>query len=240
VELGGGLRVGEPGTELRAQLGHRAVEARGAQHVVQPVPLRRGVVHVVGRNEGQSHRAGGADQLCVQPRVVRQPVALQLDPGAVAAEDVGQPAGRGLCKARPILRGQQRGRHCALAAAGEAQQPIRMARDVVDGQPRRPLGARELAHADQPAEVAVARLVFGQEEQVRAVGQGEFRADDGMQPGRPRRAPEGHGPVQPVVVRRGQGRHAERDGPRDQRLGRRRAVEQRVMGVAVQLAVHDD
>ena len=60
-----------------------------------------------------------------------------------------------------------------------------------------------------------------------------------MQPRRLRGADEPDRPVQPVVVGDGQPGQAQLDGPFDQVVRRGRAIEEREVGVAVELGVRD-
>ena len=53
---------------------------------------------------------------------------------------------------------------------------------------------------DQPAQVGIPGLGFGQQRQVRAVHQRDLGADDYMQGGAPRRRHKTDGPAQAVVV----------------------------------------
>ena len=138
--------------------------AGGGEHVVQAMAVRRGVMHVVGGDDSQANCFGYRQQSGDQPVVVGQPVALQLDPQPVAAEDLRQLARRAHGLRRIV--GQHRLGHRALPAARQAEQPAGMLRHVFDGQQRRAFRAGQLADGDQPAEVGVAGLRLGQQRQV--------------------------------------------------------------------------
>ena len=64
------------GALVRAQLGEGQVVARGGEHVVQAVIVRRDIMNVVGRDDISAHRRGHGQQPRDQPVVVGQPVAL--------------------------------------------------------------------------------------------------------------------------------------------------------------------
>jgi len=132
---------------------------------------------VVRRHHGQAALLCGHNQPGTQPCIIRQPVALHLDPRSIAAEDVGKPA-RGPPRARCVTLQHGRG-HRSLPASRQAQQPACVPGHIFDGQVGLALASRQLPDADQPAEISISRLRFRQQGQVRAMGQGELRADDG-------------------------------------------------------------
>jgi len=69
------------------------------------------------------------------------------------------------------------------------------------------------------------------------IGQADLGADDGFEPSLPRRPPEAHRAVQAIVIGEGQRRIAQRHGPLDQRLGRRGAIKEGVVAMAMELDV---
>ena len=107
-------------------------------------------------------------------------------------------------------------------------------------QPRRALGLSPVRQGDELAEVGVAARRLGQQRQVRCavtVRQRDLRAQQRLDPRRFRRADEGHGPVQPVVIGEGQRGHFQGRRVFDQSLRRDHAVQQAVAGMGVQFDV---
>ena len=93
-------------------------------------------------------------------------------------------------------------------------------------------GARE-----QSAEIGVARLCFGQQRQVAAIGQRDLGPDDGVKIGLGRGAPKTDRPGQRMVVGQRQTVQANFLGAGHQRLGRRGSVEEGKVAVAMELGI---
>ena len=215
------------------------------------------VVDVAG---GDQVETGGHRQLgegVVADRVGGEAVIPQLDgdvvPAEVGHQSVEGPAGRGRAAVGEALG------HRGLATAGEDQPVVVAPRAAHPAQldqtfvadPRRPLLPRQLALADRPAEQGVALRVAGEDEEVFAhrVGragsrqvhgrlfQGELGTEHGGQADGSRRLGEADDAVEAVVVGEGQGLEVEPGRLLGQLLGVRRAVEEREVGVAVELGV---
>ncbi len=173
------------------------------------------------------------------------PVDLQAQVGVLAIEG-GQPAGVAGCSL-PVA-GPQQAFHPARPAAAEADQALAVGLQVGPGQAH---GGRDLAlrlgldQRREPAQRAVARRTCGQQHQ--AAGRGRRpdlrlgrghrgrHAQDGHDPGLPAGAVKGHHAVEGVEVGQGQVGHAPGGGPRCQAGHRRRAAEQGIVGMDVQV-----
>ena len=141
IELGRIVRAG-PGS----QLGQSDEVLGREEDVAQPVLLDGRVVDVVGGDHGQPGRPRDRQQARIEPGIVGQPVPLQFDPHPLTAEDVGQLARGPRRNLRVVC--QHGSRHRAPAAPGQAQQPLRTPRHVLDRQQRAALAARQLPDAD--------------------------------------------------------------------------------------------
>ncbi len=216
----------------------------GVQRGVHP-DRHQGVLQV-GAGDRVGVRVAGGDQLDPQPlgQLGEQPVAagvaapvgaLQLDREPLAAEHRPQRPGGVLGLAQPALADQP-GDVPVAGAAGQAVQPLGVGRELLERRRRCPavVGVRQ---RDQPAEVAVAPLVLGEQRHVRAVGQRQLAAGDRAQAGVAGCAGELHRPAEAVVVGQGEGVVAQLGGALGDldRLGG--AVQERVAGVGVQLGV---
>ena len=93
---------------------------------------------------------------------------LDLDVDLVAAEDLHQPVELG-SRARPGRPSQQRLADAARQAAGERDQPARVALQQLEVDARLVVVALEVAGRDELDEVVVAGRVLGQQRQVRPV-----------------------------------------------------------------------
>ena len=188
-----------------------------------------------------------------EPAVTRAVVAperpLQLDPEAVGPEGPQQPPGQlggaGRVPALPAPR------HGAVAgAAGEADQPLGVALELVDGKRRRERLSHRLALSraavglgDQPAEARPAPRVLDQQGDVDRARHPprhlhrQLAADDGADPDPRTGVRELHRATDVVVIGQGQGLVTEvrRSG---RQLGRIRGpVQEGVGAVAVELYV---
>ena len=176
-------------------------------------------------------------------------VIPQLHEHVLAPERVDQLVERSPCCARAIAC--ERSRHRALATAGEKQvaSAAQLAGELGELQPRCPLLAAQLRPADRAGERGVAVDAVGEHHDVMAPRIGsavarlhgperQLRPEHRGHVQRARRLGEAHHPVETVVV--GERETAE---PQPRRLLHQLvrmagAVEEREVGVAVQLRVH--
>ena len=98
------------------------------EHVLEPLPLARGVMDLVADHDRQAGGLRQLDEAGDEPVVVRGEVVGQLDE-QVAVGKVPRPAFRGRAGRRPVA-GEQVARHLAVATAGERHE---MAARVVEG-----------------------------------------------------------------------------------------------------------
>ena len=238
--------------ELHAVLVTDELAHADAQHEVLGVGIfLPEVVQVVGTDDLEAHLAGELAQRVVETRLADAVVGhdlgalvLQLDVEVVLAEDVDE----GL---RPLLGDfvlaavDGLGDDAGDAGAGRqdavmilAQRLERDARFVVEALRG---GIRDDAH-----EVAVTAVVLGEQDHVielgtlvareRGVGREvDLAADDGLDAGLDGRLVELRAAVHVAVIGDGDGGHAELLGPRAQLVDARRAVEQGVLRMHVQV-----
>ncbi len=223
----------------------------GGQGGGQREPGRRGVVHVVGGHRGDApldgqHRqgvvTGGVDGIAVVP---------ELDSHLLTAEPVDQVVERPPGGGGPT--GGEAGGEGALAASGEDVPVAAMALGQrVEGDDRLPLlSSRQVGLGDDPAEAGIALGVPGQHDQVGAVGVGHADPDmRATRPGDGELGPEhggqAEGPgglgeadhaVETVVIGQGEAGQTQPGRLGDQLVGMAGTVEEREVGVGVQLGV---
>ena len=243
-----GLEVEGAALELHAVgLVDGGVGADAQQHVVRVLLLRRGVVRVVGERERQFELARELDEPRRVARELLLPVLLQLDPVA-PAEEVAVPA-EGLARGvvAPLL---QRRQHLARGAGGEREQALVVLGQQLAVDARLVVEAFEVGRRRQPQQVAPARLVLGEQRQVvggallrvavvAAAGRDvRLEADDGVDALRARLLVELERAVERPVVGDGEGVLPQRLRPRDEVGDGAHPVEQRVLGVRMQVCVH--
>ena len=261
------LGAAQPELGVGTALGVRLVEGGAVadrdQHVLQLVPLACVVVHVAGPDHAHAGTLGEPHERLVARAVAVDVVVLQLD------EDLLDPEPADEARERRGRLGAPSGLHedrdASLAAAGEHDQPRCVAfergkRDHgVDATRllRAAVGLTEpVSEAGEAAQVRVALARLGQQREMRAhlavladvrrrvvfgrrFGDGQFEAGDGPQPLGAGGACELHRTEHAVVVGERERRVTLLDGGAHQLVGTRRAVEQRVVGVQVQLDVGD-
>ena len=253
--LGGAeVELGVGAAEAVALLQRAAVPDRH-QRVLEAVPEALVVVDVAGGDGAHADPPGELGQRPVPVAVAEDQVVLELDEDVLPAEPSDPVAEDGLGLGRPAALHQQR--HRPLPAAGQADQAPAVAGQPGDGEagveapllPTLGVGLLDaVGEADQPAEVAVALPGLGEQGQVMALlaqvldagrvpGQGQLDAGDGLEPELGAEPGEDHGSEEIVVVGDGQAAVAELDRPLDQLLGMGGAVEERVVGVQVELGV---
>ena len=208
--------------------------------------LRADVMKIVRQDEWESNLRCELEELLVQSLLLWEAVILHLKVEAVFAEDVAV-APRKRTRMLPVinLKGT---RDLAVQAAGESDQPLRILREVLKVDARLVVHAVEVRVGDETAEVAVARCVRGEQDEVkgllvclpllvthattRNVG---LHADDRLDPTLRRRLDKLHRPVEGAVVSNGDGVHAERLRLVHERIDLAHAVEQAELGVDVEM-----
>ena len=245
------------GTALAVALVQRQAVLDRDQHVLQAAPVALVVVHVAGAHHRHARRRRQTHERAVARAVVEHQVVLQLDEDVVGAEPPDQALEFGGRVAQPADLGQAG--DAARATAAEHDQPLAVRRQLLDGQagvqpPRLFAGVALLLQAEgeagEAAEVGVAALILGQQREVGSprqgvavrrrigrMGQRQLQARDGAQPRLLGRAGELHGAEQAVVVGERQRAMALRPRRLDQLVDARRALQQRVVAVRVQLHV---
>ena len=219
----------------------RAVEGGAVadrdQHVVQPVPRACVIVRVARRHDAEARVPRQRDQGAGEGQVAPHVVPLQLDVEALRAEHRPTPLGEGPGRPPPPM--PERPRQQAVAAAGEDDEPRVALLEGGEVEPRvAPVGAPEMRRGEQAAEVGVAFGGFGEQRDVRAVGERHLGAGDRLEAEPLRLLRERHRAVQPVVIGERERREAQLGGRERELLGQRGAVQKRERGVTMQLGVH--
>ena len=245
--LGCGLDVELVGFELQAA---RRVEvvarAHAQQHVVCLGLLLADVVKVVGDDQRETDLRGEPEQLAVEPCLLRDAMVLELEVEAVLAEDLLVLA-RDLASQLPVLDLERLGDLAAKARA-EADEALAVLRKVLTIDARLVVVAIDVGVGDEAAEVLIAPVVLGQEDQVeglavglallvrhRPAGNVGLDADDRLDALVLRRLVERDGAVEGAVVRDGHRIHA-LGGRRVDQLGDpAEAVEQAEFGMGVEV-----
>ena len=167
------------GTDEAQRLVNGGVVARRHQRVLQPVPLRRVVVHVVGRHHSRAGLARQRRQLPVPHHVALQKVLLQLHVHRIPSEPlqvvVQQPQRLG----RTPL--QRRRRQRPVPTARQQRQPPGVLRQQTRVQTRLAT-VRRVGQREQPRQVAVPLPRPRQQCHSRPVRQRQFAAGDRLQP----------------------------------------------------------
>ncbi len=241
------------------RVAHQRAGLDAEQRVVGEVVVAARVVAVVGGQQGRAELPGDLDQLGVGVALGGQPVVLQLDEQAVAAEDVLQ-AARLLQRPGRIAL-DERLQHVATEAAGGGDEALVVALQQLPVQAGLVVVALEEGQAGQLDEVAVAGVALGQQGEVVVELAAALRVAPGVVHPAPagralravvvghvglgaehRRDPLGlagpvevEDPVHVAVVRDADGRLPVGRRRRDQVLDPRRAVEHRVLGVDVEV-----
>ena len=172
---------------------------------------------LVGRHQRQVLGIGQVDQPLLGLRLLGQAVAADLDVEA-AGEEPGQ-LGQGLA-GRLVLAGEQQAADRALGAAGQGDQALGMAAEIVPADLRHLAGvAFHVGQADQLQQVAVAGLVLRQQHDLvrrrlvavvrrrLVAAQPDLAADDRLQAGIGGGQREFEGAEEVAAVGDGHGRH---------------------------------
>ncbi len=156
------------------------------QDVVQLAALGQRVVDVVGHHDRQPELGGQAGQLTDQPVVVGQQVMGQLDrePVEPASVPLGDRPGPG-----PIADPQP-ARDLALATARQPDEALAVRRQQLLAEARPALRPGQVGPRHEPAQAPVARVVTGQQHEMRAARRRpdppQVRAHDGAMAGQAR------------------------------------------------------
>ncbi len=224
------------GPRARAHLGERALVAQRAEHIVHHARARIGVVHIVRDHPRDRECARDVDERPDERALLFESVVPAFD-GDAAAEDVDE---RGGGLARLVLEpARDEPRHPAARAAREREQSARMLREHVERHRRltaRPLHARL---GDEHGQIPVALAILGEQHQVCGARHfyGELGPHDAIDPRFARRLRERDDAAELVVIGERERAVAERLRARYERLGRRRTVQQRERGMAVEFDV---
>ena len=224
--LGGRLEPEVVRLELHPAGGVEVVAGADAQQdVVRLGLVLADVVQVVRDDERQAGLRRQPEELLVQPALLGQAVVLELEVEALRAEDVAVLAGQ-VAGQLPVV-GLERPRDLAAEARRQPDQALAVPGEVLAVDPRLVVVAVDVGVGDQPAQVAVADQVLGQQDQVEGLGVGlaflvghrpprdvRLDADDRPDPPGGRRLVEGHGAVERAVVGQGQRVEAELRGAR--------------------------
>ena len=220
--------------------------ADAQQDVVGAPVLPPQVVDVVGADERQIEVAGHRQEAGVHDPLLVDALVLHLEEEVAGTEDV--PIG-GRRLARPLrLLGAEARRHLALQAAAQADEPLRVPGQQLLVDPRLVVEALGVAGGDQLDEVVIAGEVLGQEHEVvvglprraaplaTAAGRDvDLAAEDRLDPPFPRLVVEHHAREHVAVLGDGEGRCAGLPGVVEQLTDAAGAVEQRVLGVEVEM-----
>ena len=173
------------------------------------------VVEVVGHDQRQAGLGRQPQELLVEPALLGQAMVLELEEEAVLAEDVAVLAGQ-LAGELPVV-GLERPGDLAAETGRQADQALAVAGEVLAIDPRLVVVAVEVGVGHEPAQVPVADVVLGQQDQVERLGVGlallvghrppgdiGLDADDRLDPLRRGRLVEGDGAVERPVVGQGE------------------------------------
>ena len=166
---------------------------------------------------------------------------LQLDVDVVAAEDLDEPVELGRRVRRPALL--ERLADAAREAAGQRDHPARVPLEQLPVDAGLVVVALEVAEARELDQVPVALVVGGEQCQVRValllraaiVGDVDLAADHRLDAGALRRLEELHRAGHRAVIGERDRRHLELGRPRDEVRDPAGAVEDRVLGVDVEM-----
>ena len=219
----------------------RVARLDAEQRLVRARVLVQEVVDVAGRDERQLPLFGERDEVRVDPRLRLEVRVLELDVDVVAAEDLRQPVELGLGVLRPALL--ERLADAAREAAGERDQARRVALEQLPVDARLVVVALEVAEARELDQVAVARVVGREEREVRValllrapvVGDVDLAAEDRLHALLARLLVELDRAGERAVIGERDGRHLELGRPRGERRNAAGAVEDRVLGVDVEM-----
>ncbi len=140
------------------------------QDVVRLGLVLADVVEVVGHDERQAGLRREAEQLLVEPPLVRHAVVLELQVEAVLAEDVAVLAGE-VARQLPVLDLERLG-DLARQARRQPDQALAVRGEMLAIDPRLVVVAVDVGVGDEPTQVPIADEVGRQQDQVEGLGVG--------------------------------------------------------------------
>jgi hypothetical protein len=204
-------------------------------------------VRIVGRDDGQSELLAQREDPLVEASLAGRVVRLYLEVVA-AREQVGVPAG-GTPRALEVVVEEVRG-DLSSHACRRDDQPLAVAGEELPVDARLDVKALGVGQRRELDEVAVARGVLGEQDEVvvwlrarrrpragPAISRRDvcFHTDDRLQSGLPRLLLEFPRAVEISMIGDREGRLLELEGPGDQVVDPVGAVEQRVLGMTVKV-----
>ena len=232
-------RRAEHGLPISSPLALAPVERRAVanrdERVLEQCPPPRVRVDVPRRDRLHPEVLGKVAERRMTTRVASLVRSLELDEEPLAAERRGEPG----CATRVVVR------EPVPRAAGETDEPFVQLGDGLERRGRREehavlfpgrTGAR-MCSGEDPTEVRVALTALAEQRDVTATFEGHFRPGDRPDTGERSGVRELERAVDAVVIGERKRRVSELDGSRNQLLGMRRTVEERVRRMAVQLDV---
>ena len=219
----------------------RVARLDAEQRLVRARVLVAQVVDVAGRDERQVPARGQVDELRVDPLLHLEMRVLELDVDVVGAEDLRQPVELGLGVLATALL--ERLAHAARQAARESDQALRVLLEELPVDARLVVVALEEAERREPDQVRVAGVVGREEREVRValllraplVGDVDLAAHDRLDALLARLAEELDRARERSVIRERDGGHLELGGPLGERRNAAGSVEDRVLGVDVEM-----
>ncbi len=204
------------------------------------------IVQVVGDDMPEANLGPESQQLLVEAVLLSQAMILQLEEETVRPEDVAVLAGQ-LASQLPVVDLERLG-DLAAKAGGEADQTLRVLRQVFTVDPGLVVVAVEVRIGDEAAQVLVSLPVLGEKDEVEglAVGlaflvvhapAGDVRldADDGFDAPCRNRLHERHRPVKSPVVGDGHGVETELRALFGKLVDAAEPIEQAELGVEMQV-----
>ena len=204
--------------DAREDVGHR------------PAP-RTAIERLIAGEQRHAGRASQGDQASEVPLLGALEMSLDLHEAVVAAEDCHQPLEKPTRGVALALGHRTRQR--TVRATGQAHEPTRVRRQIVEGDAAGALRRTELETRDQPTEIAVPVAVLDQHRQAGAIGQRQLAADERAHAGVLRGAMKAGGPVDSIAIDERQRRHPEPRRLRHERLRLLRSFQKRERGLRV-------
>ncbi len=171
---------------------HGLSRADAQQHIVGHAVILGQVVAIVRANQRDAGLAGDLDQIGIDLQLAGEAVVLQLEKKVSRTENIGQLAG--FLQGGVELLHQQFLRDAPLEARGERNQSLAVLRQQLLVDARLVVEPLEVAVGHQLAQVAVTRLILGQQHEVvrlvaaagflvtALLGHVDLAADDGLEP----------------------------------------------------------
>ena len=240
--LGGRLEEELVGVELPVvRVLERVAGLDAEQRLVRARVLVAEVVDVAGRDERQPGGLGGAREHGVDARLHVEPGVLHLDVDGVLAEDLPEPVELGGGVVLAVLL--ERLADLPGETAGERDQPVAVRLEQLPVDARLVVVALEVAERGELDQVRVARVVGGEQRQVRVAlrlrlpvfRDVHLAADDRLDADLPGLLDELHRAGERPVVGQPDRGHVELSRPSSKLGNAARPVENRVLGVDVKV-----